>query len=100
MKFSSHLLYILFLLAMPLCIFSQADAIGTSFTPPAHPRILMFKDDEATVKKMIKTDPAWEKTHQIIIEESDNLLSTPTLERKQIGRRLLSVSREAIRRLF
>ena len=100
MKFSCHLVHILVLIVTPLYIFSQADAIGNSFSPPAHPRILMFKEDEATVKKMIKTDPAWAKTHQIIIEESDKLLSTPTLERKQIGRRLLSVSREAIRRLF
>ena len=100
MKFNRHLASIISLLLIPVFIFSQADAIGTSFTPPAHPRILMFKEDEATVKKMIETDAAWKKTHQIIIEESDNLLSTPTLERKQIGRRLLSVSREAIRRLF
>ena len=100
MKFSCHLLQILVLLIMPIFIFSQADVIGSSFTPPAHPRILMFKEDEATVKKMIEADAAWKKTHLIIIEESDKLLSTPTLERKQIGRRLLSVSREAIRRIF
>ena len=67
MKFNRHLVSFLSLLLIPVFIFSQADAIGTSFTPPAHPRILMFKEDEATVKKMIKTDPAWAKTHQIII---------------------------------
>jgi hypothetical protein len=81
-------------------VFSQTDHIGTAFELPAHPRILLFKGEEDRIKKTFTSDPVWGKMQQAIINESDNLITRPPIERIQIGRRLLDKSREALRRLF
>lgn len=78
---------------------AQGDHIGSAGLP-AHPRILLFKNEEEGIRKNIAADPIWAKMHQAIIEESDRMIDLPPLERIQIGRRLLDKSREAIRRLF
>lgn len=78
---------------------AQTDYIGQA-SIPAHPRILLFKNEEEAIRKNIAGDPIWAKMHQAIIDESDRMIGLPPLERIQIGRRLLDKSREAIRRLF
>lgn len=78
---------------------SQPDHIGSA-PFPAHPRILLFKNEEEGIRKTIAADAIWAKMHQAIIDESDRMIALPPLERIQIGRRLLDKSREAIRRLF
>lgn len=92
------ILIILFL-ASPT-IFAQADHVGANFNPPSHPRILMFRREEAAIKKTIANDQVWTKLQQAILSESDRFLTLPPVERIQIGRRLLDKSREALRRLF
>ena len=67
---------------------------------PSHPRILLLKKEENTIAENIKNDPNWAKLNQVIIDESNNIISLPTLERIQIGRRLLDKSRECLRRVF
>ena len=67
---------------------------------PPHPRILMFAGDEQQIKTNIAADPVWNKMHQSIIDECDNILTLPASERILEGRRLLGVSREALRRIF
>lgn len=79
---------------------AQPSVVNAATKWPDHPRILLLKGEEEGLKKTINDDKIWTRLHQSILSESDNLVSTPTLERKQIGRRLLSVSREALRRLF
>ena len=94
----------------------RLSAIGLSFTllllinfasaqtipePPAqHPRLLMLAGEEKQIQQTIAADPAWRKMHQIILDESEAIISLPPIERIQIGRRLLDKSREALRRLF
>lgn len=80
--------------------FAQTDHIGSNFQLRDHPRILLFKGEEAGIKKTISADPIWSKMQNAIISESDNLLAVAPIERIQIGRRLLDKSREALRRLF
>lgn len=67
---------------------------------PNHPRILFLQGEEKTILKNIASDKNWAKIHQVILAESDRLLNQPTLERIQIGRRLLATSRECLRRVF
>lgn len=67
---------------------------------PDHPRIILLKNEEAIIKSNIKNDENWAKIHQTIIDESDKIILLPTLERIQIGRRLLDKSRECLRRVF
>jgi hypothetical protein len=42
----------------------------------------------------------WQRMHEAILEESDNIIDEPVLERDMVGRRLLGTSREALRRVF
>ncbi|WP_114750613.1 heparinase II/III domain-containing protein [Pleomorphovibrio marinus] len=65
-----------------------------------HPRILLLKGEESMIKKNVETDPRWENLHTAIMQEAQSIIHEDVLERKQIGRRLLSVSREALRRIF
>lgn len=66
---------------------------------PAHPRILMFDNEIPYIKSKVYGKDL-EKIHKVIIIESDKLLDKPVLTRIQEGRRILSVSREALRRIF
>jgi hypothetical protein len=50
----------------------------------SHPRILLLKNEENTNSENIKNDKNWAKIHQNIIDESDNIILLPTLERIQI----------------
>ncbi|MGX5816732.1 heparinase II/III domain-containing protein [Chitinophaga lutea] len=67
---------------------------------PAHPRILLLKGEERTLKKNISADKTWAGVHDAILQESDALMDKPPIERIQVGRRLLGKSREALRRIF
>lgn len=100
MKFCSALLVFSFVALFQFPAFSQTEHIGSSFQLPGHPRILLFKGEEANIKKTISGDKIWEKMQSSIFNESDVILSVPVVERIKIGRRLLSVSREALRRIF
>jgi hypothetical protein len=64
-----------------------------------HPRLVWLKGEEKNIQKAIETDKNWAKIHQNIISESDKIIVLPTLERIQIGRRLLDKSRECLRRV-
>jgi hypothetical protein len=67
---------------------------------PPHPRLLMFDKDKNDLWMHIKTDEKWEMLHNDILSESEKIIELPLLERRQIGMRLLAVSREAQRRIF
>jgi hypothetical protein len=97
LAYTAALLLLICIISSP--ILAQNDPIG-AFTPPSHPRILLFKGEEATIKKTIAADKIWTSLHQAILAECDRLLAAPPVERIQIGRRLLDKSREALRRLF
>jgi len=65
-----------------------------------HPRLLLLKGDEERIKVEIKNEKAWADVNYAIIEECNAILKLAPIERKLIGRRLLQVSREALRRVF
>ena len=67
---------------------------------PSHPRILLFAGEEQQIKKNIEAEPSWAKMHQTIISECDQIITLPVVTRQMEGRRLLGVSREALRRIF
>jgi hypothetical protein len=93
-------LSLLLLVIINGCVFAQTDYVGNSFQPPSHPRILLFKGEENTLKKNISVNATWSKIQQAILNESDNLIKVVPIQRIQIGRRLLDKSREALRRMF
>jgi hypothetical protein len=67
---------------------------------PPHPRLLMLKGEERQVKERIASDTVRAKLHRAIIDECDKIVALPESERIKTGKRLLSVSREALRRIF
>jgi len=64
-----------------------------------HPRLFFLTSDEAILKAKLANTDILNKTHAIIITECDKMLTLPVQQRILEGRRLLSVSREAIRRI-
>lgn len=67
---------------------------------PAHPRLLWFKGEEKALLKKIKADAYWSELHKQILQEADRIVPLPVNERIQVGMRLLSVSRENLRRIL
>lgn len=67
---------------------------------PGHPRLLLVKGEENAILKNIASDQNWSILNNTINEESNEIIKLPTLERIQIGRRLLDKSRECLRRIF
>jgi hypothetical protein len=65
-----------------------------------HPRILLLDGEEQQIKDLIAADETWKKMHNAILEECNKMLGKPELERVMVGRRLLSTSRELLRRVF
>jgi len=91
---------LVFLLAITTTVTAQDRKLPDTFTLPTHPRILLLKNEEAAIQTAITSNPVWKKMHAAILKECDDMIALPLLERIQIGRRLLSVSRECIRRVF
>lgn len=79
---------------------AQTDYLGTIAKLPDHPRILWRAGDENALKRRVGADKTWGSLHQAILKECDALVAVAPLERVKIGRRLLSTSREALRRIF
>lgn len=91
---------LILLLAHASVVWAQDNPLTASTKVPDHPRILLLKGEEQAIQKTISADPTWSNMHQAILTEADVIGKAPVLERIMTGRRLLSVSREALRRLF
>jgi hypothetical protein len=98
------------LLVVPLSLmligrlFSAESAAGDvknrlAEAPKEHPRLFFKASEEEALKAKIAGDPMLKRSLEHVIEIADGLLKVEVLERKQVGRRLLGVSRTALRRL-
>ena len=67
---------------------------------PAHPRLLMSAGDEDSLLIHIQASPNWAGVHKTIITEADKLLGKEPQAYKLVGKSLLGVSREYLRRIF
>lgn len=79
---------------------AQSAHLGDLASVRPHPRLLLAPGQENAIAREIATDPVARQVHGMILAESDRLLTVAPVERIKNGRRLLSVSREALRRLF
>ncbi|GAB4026633.1 heparinase II/III domain-containing protein [Spirosoma koreense] len=101
MKLNWVVLHVLiFLLLCHLPATAQLTSAGSLTKFPDHPRILLLKGEEERIQRTIDSDKTWAQLHRNLLTECDALLEAPVLERIQIGRRLLSTSREGLRRVF
>ncbi|MDO4557984.1 MAG: heparinase II/III family protein [Planctomycetia bacterium] len=79
----------------------SVDAVNEAFANLSpHPRLLLTEEELAGVREKIGEDSRWRDYYEALRRESDLLIAKPSVERRLTGRRLLSVSREALRRIF
>ena len=64
-----------------------------------HPRLGLTPEREVDLRSRRETDPLLKNLYQGIKLDAEEIVAEPPLERKKTGRRLLSVSREALRRI-
>jgi hypothetical protein len=81
-------------------VLAQSDSLTPQTVLPPHPRLLLLGGEEGPLRQAVTADAHWRGLHESILAECEALLAEPTLQRIQIGRRLLSVSRECLRRVF
>ena len=84
--------------AMPI----SADNSGTlpAHVVCGHPRILLLKGEEGKVRQKVEAGGFLQEVHEAILETSRKMLEYPTLEYVKTGKRLLSVSRSALKQIY
>jgi len=96
-----HRTMVLLLLIGCCCLWAPARAGMIDTTRiKAHPRLLLMPGEEEAIRNNIARNPVWQKVHTDILDECDAMISLPPVERVLTGRRLLSKSRESLRRIF
>lgn len=90
---------IFLLIFLSTSVFAQLKYIPKSFEFKSHPRILLFEGEEDIIKKNIEESQEWARIHNAIITESKQIIPLLSLERELTGRRILGISREALRRI-
>jgi len=78
----------------------QNKEIDSTFKMPSHPRLLISHELEEQILQNVKRDTKFKQIHQAILSEADHVLNKPVLARVMIGKRLLDVSREALKRIY
>ncbi|WP_018628084.1 heparinase II/III domain-containing protein [Niabella aurantiaca] len=79
--------------------FSQ-NVLTDAIARTAHPRLLLAKGEEGQITTAIRSNADLKRVHDLVLEAAGRICKAAPLEHKKIGKRLLSVSREAIRRIF
>ncbi|HPF01888.1 MAG TPA: heparinase II/III family protein [Bacteroidales bacterium] len=97
---SKHLLELILLISVIFFYSCKASESTIPGEPPSHPRILLLKGEEALVDQTIAADRRWLTVSSFIIDQSEAMLDKPPVERVLTGRRLLSKSREALKRIY
>jgi hypothetical protein len=92
------LLILIFFVGVSLLRVEKSQS-QTTYPLNGHPRLFFLSADEAALKTKINSTPVLNRVHDLIISESDKMLTLSVQPRVLTGKRLLSVSREAIRRI-
>lgn len=91
---------IIIIITLVFCAFqAQTQSFNYAEIKP-HPRLLLLEGEEANVKKMIAEDASMAKVHKRILDLCDKTLSEPPVERIKEGKRLLAISRIALKRIY
>jgi hypothetical protein len=65
-----------------------------------HPRLLVTREELATLPHSIANDPIRTKLAEIVIDQAKQILDEPPVTRQVIGRRLLQTSRRCVSRVL
>ena len=83
-----------------LCLLGTVQALDLQrVTNMAHPRLILREGDMAAVQRAVLQDAYAAKAHRQIELATEQIIKEPTSERIKHGKRLLSVSREVLRRV-
>jgi oligo-alginate lyase len=85
-------------IAAPAAVAAQ-DADLLPVVWPAHPRLIATETAWTKLRSQRTADPELREFVAALLAQSRGVLRAPTLERRLEGRRLLGVSREALRRI-
>lgn len=96
-----HILFLIIILFITVVnsLSAQEYPVDYSSVNP-HPRLWLHKGEEERIMNSVSSSPEMKRTYDYIIDASEHYLTTPTLQREKIGKRLLHVSREAFKRIF
>lgn len=99
-KFKEISLFLVLLLFVHSFSIAQTDPVFDVSKLPGHPRILLLKGEENNIKRTNSSDSIWNQVNNSIFTFCDILLDKAPVERILTGKRLLSVSRECLRRIL
>ena len=68
--------------------------------PVPHPRLLLGEGEQVRIQEALVSQPVLRQADDLILAYCDSVLEAPVLERVLIGRRMLSTSRDALKRIF
>ncbi len=94
-----RLLFLVTLLAAASVCTLQAQNLDFDRLAP-HPRLLLAGSDIDAIRQLPSRSKNAAAVHDRIIAECDKILDATPVERVMTGRRLLSVSRDALKRIF
>ena len=101
MKCSIGLLFLLIFLGFnSMNGFAQTNIIPANYQPHPHPRLLLYNEDVSSLKNDIAADNLKTKVNIAIVQQANQILDLPPVQRIVEGRRLLAVSREFLKRIF
>ncbi len=91
----------LFILCIFLCCLGSARSATFDYAAIApHPRLLLRAGDERIIRKNLKGNADMTNIHNRILSDCEIFLNEPPVERIKEGKRLLTVSRIALKRIF
>ena len=92
----------LFLLCAIVCVSLSSAQVTERSRMPRHPRLLLQRGQERRLMRDVRRDSTWSDVHKGILGVADAYVqkNTRPVEYILTGRRLLGISREALRRII
>ncbi len=91
----------IFLLFSALMVVGTLSAQSLDYDKLApHPRLLLKTGDITAMRALPARSATAKVVHDRIIAESERIIGLPAVERVKVGKRMIAVSREALKRIF
>ena len=95
----SQRLLLSLIMSATLTVPAQSAPVLLPETVPPHPRLLADSAQFVALRTQVKTDPVSRFLFSHLLQQAEAMLLQPPLVYKKDGKRLLSVSREALKRI-
>jgi len=83
-----------------ICFLGATTTQSQPFYPlTGHPRLFFLSSDEASLKSKLSSNATLSKVHNVIIDECNKMLTLPYQQRVVTGETMITISREAFRRI-